>query len=290
MKNVLIQPLVELGLTKLETAIYVFLLENSPATGYSIAKGIGKPDANTYRAIESLHSKGAIVVEDGKTKLCRAISPDELLNGFQRRFDDLKQQAKTELKRLKSSPADNRIYQLQTTNQVISRFRSMFSSCQRVAVLDFFPFMLRELRHDVISAAKRGVKITIQVYQPCDLPGVEMIVAHDGESIVKKWPGTWANGVFDGEEYLLSFLSKDGQEVIQAVWSNNQYLSWIYFSEIVHEIMAHHLENGFKNNLPMKEMRKLFMKYKKMIRLKESGYKEASSFFITESKTKKTKE
>ncbi len=42
------ESLIALGFSGLEAAIYVHLLENSPATGYQISKAIEKPNANTY--------------------------------------------------------------------------------------------------------------------------------------------------------------------------------------------------------------------------------------------------
>ena len=95
MQEIDLQPLVDLGLTKLEAEIYTYLLGNSPSTGYGIAKGIGKPAANTYKALESLHNKGAILIDDSETRLCRSVPPDELFDSIERRFTNTKARAKT---------------------------------------------------------------------------------------------------------------------------------------------------------------------------------------------------
>ena len=50
----------ELGLTTLEAQIYVFLLQHSPATGYKIAKAIGRSFPSTYKALASLDSAGSV--------------------------------------------------------------------------------------------------------------------------------------------------------------------------------------------------------------------------------------
>jgi len=62
--------LVPFGFTNLESEIYVFLLGESPATGYRIAQAIGKPAANTYKAIESLR------LEKGYRAFGRDLNPD----------------------------------------------------------------------------------------------------------------------------------------------------------------------------------------------------------------------
>jgi hypothetical protein len=60
-----------LGFTELEAAVYTFLVESSPATAYRVAQGIGRPVANTYKAVESLQQKGAVLVDETGTRLCR---------------------------------------------------------------------------------------------------------------------------------------------------------------------------------------------------------------------------
>ena len=81
-----IEPLLELGFTEIEARVYGFLVEDSPATGYRISHAIGKQPPNTYKAIASLEAKGAILVEKGETKQCRAVPPEELLENLERRF------------------------------------------------------------------------------------------------------------------------------------------------------------------------------------------------------------
>ena len=120
-----IQPLVDLGLTALESEIYTYLVQNSPATGYRVATAIGRPTANTYRAIQSLQDKGCLIVEDGASRLYRAVPMEEFLGGLERRFLRLKDAAREELAKLKPAPEDERLYYLHTPDQVYERFRRM---------------------------------------------------------------------------------------------------------------------------------------------------------------------
>src|SRR5215207_7262357 len=67
-----------LGFSRLEGAIYSFLSGHSPATGYRVAQAIGKPVANTYKGLSALAARGVVVVEDGPSRLCRAVPSAEL--------------------------------------------------------------------------------------------------------------------------------------------------------------------------------------------------------------------
>ena len=71
--------LVALGFSKLEAAIYIYLLKESPATGYQIAKAIDKAKANTYQALDSMTQHGLLMVEDGKPRRYRAVPHREML-------------------------------------------------------------------------------------------------------------------------------------------------------------------------------------------------------------------
>lgn len=279
MKEIDLNPLTELGFTNLEAEIYAFLVENSPATGYRIAKGIGKPAANSYKAIESLYTKGAILIDDSKTRLCRAVGIEELFDNIKDQVNVLSNKAKTELGKLTPSPNDNKIYQLQSAEQVFARYRSLLSNCKKVAMLDLFPVAVELLRDNILKASKRGVKITIKVYEPVKLPGVNLEYDTEGSKIVERWPGAWANGVFDGQEYVLAFLSKDANQVFQAVWSNNHYLSWIYYGALVAELKASALEQAILSEKPHKHLKKIVEQYDKLLDLESTGYEHASSFF-----------
>ena len=106
------QALEPLGFTEIEAAIYCELLRGPAATGYRLAKVIGKAPANTYQALASLASKGAVMIDDGETETYRSTPPAELLTGLQRAFDASLRKAQTALESLHAPVEDDRIYQL----------------------------------------------------------------------------------------------------------------------------------------------------------------------------------
>jgi sugar-specific transcriptional regulator TrmB len=232
-----VQPLVSLGLTALEAEVYAFLVENSPATGYRVAKRIGKPTANTYRAIQSLEVKGWIVVEDSRRRLCRAVPVEEALNALQQGFFDLQAKATRELAKLRPAPGDEHLYHLTTPGQVFERLRRMLKGCKEIVLLDIFPGPLEQLAGDIVSTAARNIKVAIKAYGPCNLPGTEIVLDTRPERTRGRWPGEWANCVVDGKEHLLALLSPDGTRVLQAIWSANTYTSWIFHSSLMHEML-----------------------------------------------------
>ena len=215
----------ELGLTTLEAQIYAFLLQHSPATGYKIAKGIGRSFPSTYKALASLESKGAILVEDGATRLSRAVPPEELMDQLEHRFRQQRRRAATAVSQLTRSPDDTRIYQLTSIDQVYERSRRMLAEGQERALLELFPEPLEALRGPVEEAARRGLDITVRIYAPASLSGVRLIQSPYGPQNLRTFRSQWFSIFIDGRQFLLAHLLKEDKGVIHATWSANPYLA-----------------------------------------------------------------
>jgi len=267
-----VQSLVAFGFSALEAEVYVFLLQESPATGYRVAQGIGKPVANTYKAIASLQSKGAVLVEEGANRLCRAVPADELLQQLERQFQEHRQRAAQVLSALKASPDDDRVYHLRTWEQVAERSRQMLARCEQVTVLDVFPGPLAQLRAAVEETAARGVRTLVKAYEPAQIARAEVVVHPRGRTILKRWPGQWLNLVTDGRESLLAFLTHDGKGIHQALWSGSAYLSWVYHSAVGCETILTAVEQSLEQGATGAELRKLIRSYHDLLRPSAPGY------------------
>ncbi len=229
--------LVALGLTQLEADIYTFLLQESPSTGYRVAKNLGKPAANVYKAIETLEAKGAVEVDDGRTRLCRPVPAAELLDLLERRFKRNRDQAAASLQRLPGPAQDSRVYQINHRDQLFGKCRHMLQTAQRVVLVDLFLQPLDELRPDLERAAARGVAVAVKSYATDgEVAGAQVILEPEHERIRKRWPAQWIVMVSDGAEMLIALLTKDGTRVIQAVWSGSPFLSWNHHSGLSSEL------------------------------------------------------
>lgn len=265
--------LVDLGFSKLEAEIYTALCRQSPLTGYGVAHAIGKPVANTYKAIEDLRNKGAVIVEDGPSRLCRAVPPAEFLAGLERSFHEKKESVAKALSEIAPPGNDMRIYQLETTEQVLERCRTMLQSCKEVALVDAFPEPVNALRADLERAAARGILVAAMVYAPVDIAGVEVIVRAQGRATQKRWPGQWINMVIDGAEHALAFLSADGKSILQAVWSGSPYISWVYHCAVSSEFILAAVRPLIESGAPAKDLRKTLQRYKRLAAIEAPGYR-----------------
>src|SRR6266542_1955367 len=79
-----IEVLREIGLNQLEAEVYTFLLPSEPVTAYAVGAALGKATANVYKAIERLARLGAVLVEEGASRRCRAVPLKEFLRHTER--------------------------------------------------------------------------------------------------------------------------------------------------------------------------------------------------------------
>lgn len=250
-----IQALMDLGFTGLEAEVYTALLRESPTTGYRVARALGKPVANTYKAIESLELKGAVLVDEAENRMCRAVPPDELLGQLARSFAERREHAAQALARFREAPADDRVYQMRSPEQVMERARQMLERARKVAIVDAFPGPVEALREDLERAAARGIDVAVKAYAPVELAGADVILTPRGPQVLERWPGEWVNLVVDGSEHLLAFLAPGGESVYQAIWSGSAYLSWVYHSAVSSELVLAAVEARLQKDVSIEDLR-----------------------------------
>ena len=92
--------LTTLGFTETEAGLYCQLLRGGPATGYRLARAVGKAPANVYQALAALAQKGAVLTDEGEPKTFRAARPDEVLAALASGFETRRSAAEDALARL----------------------------------------------------------------------------------------------------------------------------------------------------------------------------------------------
>jgi sugar-specific transcriptional regulator TrmB len=236
MKESVIDHLAELGFSGAEAAVYVALLAEPKATGYRIARLAGKPVPNTYKALDALHKKGAIIVDEtGRGRTYTALPVSEFFEGMKRRLDTMRGHLEEELKGLTAGAVEGGIFQLTTPDQVYGRAKTLLREARSVALVDIFPEPLEHLRGDLEAAAKRGVHIWAMVYLPGEIKGCEVIAPKKPAAHLEIWKADWMNVIVDSREALYSLLKKNGAGVHRAVWIKDPYLAMQAFSGAFHE-------------------------------------------------------
>jgi HTH-type transcriptional regulator, sugar sensing transcriptional regulator len=246
--------LIALGFSEIESDAYVFLLRESPATGYRVAQAIGRTAANTYKALETLEERGAVMVEEGDSRLYRAVELPELLKGLEKIFLRHRDGAVRALARLPAMRTDERTYQMRTSDQVIERCFSILGRAQHVVLLDIFPELLALLREPIAECVKRGIRVAILLYEATSMPGATLVENHQASTVRDRWPGQWVNLAADSSEQIHALLTPDGREVVHATWSGSPFLAHLYQSGLLGELLASAIRNEMRRGASRDEV------------------------------------
>jgi sugar-specific transcriptional regulator TrmB len=247
-----VNSLVALGFSQLEAAIYVYLLEESPATGYQIAKAIEKPNANTYQALESMTLRGLLLVEDGKPRRYRAVPHQEMLRQLETAYNSRVEKALADLDAIRPATGDLQVYRITERTQVIERCRAMLAGARRKVLVDAFPGVLATITGELEATAARGAEVIAKIYEPVDLDGVASVIDARGRHIPDKWGIQWLNIVVDGREHLFACLESETLQVIQAIWTESPYVAFLIHTGLLSEMAVDAMLRSVEGT-PMKD-------------------------------------
>jgi sugar-specific transcriptional regulator TrmB len=217
-----VRPLLDnIGFSELETDVYVALRQEPGASGYRVAQIIGKPVGSTYKALETLRAKGAIVSDETtRPTTFSALPIREYIDARRRDLEALQARIETELEDVVTTPAHAGIFELTSVGQVYQRCRELLRSAQTVALLNIDTRPLEELRSELEAAADRGVRVLIKTRAPAQVPGCGIMAPAQARPLPS--PGVSGDEeiavAVDCREYVQAFLTSDGSEVEEAVW------------------------------------------------------------------------
>lgn len=234
--------LAALGFSDLESRIYCALLQSGGATGYGVAKAIGRPGANVYQAIGTLRQKGALLLADASAKTYVVQPPEELLAVLARNFEMRLTEAADALQRVEAAPPDDLLYQMSSVDQVYERARAMIARAEHIILFDLFPEPFSTLKPDLLGAIERGVLVAGLVYQAVESRDASWALrVRNADDVNQLWPGQGAILVADARQHLVSLISRDGSELLNGVWSDSPYLACVQHSGLNTEIRLHML-------------------------------------------------
>jgi sugar-specific transcriptional regulator TrmB len=270
----------DLGLNPLEAEVYAFLLAHEPMTAYAIGRAIGKATANVYKAVESLSRLGAVMVEEGERRVCRAIPVREFLGHARAAFLAKAHAAADVLGGLERDSYDERIYRIENVAEALERCAAMLGRARRVAVVDAFPRSLERMVPAIKKAARRGVEVLVEAYRPIEIQGASVVVAQTGQSSVDLWGAEQLNAVVDGREVLLALMSLDLSEVHQGLWSRSLYLACLIHSGLRSEHTIHRMHEALRNGQRRSDLRRVLAGHRFFVSGRVPGQEELHARFV----------
>ena len=180
--------------------------------------------------MDALARRGAVLIEEGDNRLCRAVPADEFLDHLIE-LSVIRRKLPRQLSKLERQTEDERVYRLESVPQLLERCRQMLEErCKQCAVIDAFPRPLRAILPSIEAAIAHGVTVYVEAYEPVRIKGANVVVAEVGPQVLEQWRTQQLNVVIDGRESLTALMDDDMTEVHQGLWTNSLYLSLLMHS------------------------------------------------------------
>ena len=256
--------LVDMGLSNLEATIYIWLLQHKRSTGYNIAMEIGKPVANTYKALKNLEHKGAVISDSTSNKLIYDSVPvHQFLSSIQKEFHRKRDKIIKEAEKLDVQQQPVGIYELQSGQLVYEKAINMIETATYSIIIDAFPTPLENLTPHIVEN-KSGIKnIFLKHYSDEDIPGVRQIPNTESDIVLDEHLGQWLIIIKDANETLIAFFDHSGEKMIHSVWIQDAFISLVHFSgSIIECVLSEILKVVYENeDATLTDIKKIIRSY-----------------------------
>lgn len=266
MEDNILEVLKNLNFTEYEAKAYLTLLEESPLTGYAVAKNSGVPRSKIYEVLDSLAMRGDILISHGNTQQYVPIPAKELIKNRRVKAEENFKLAEKSLEQYnQSSKNRENIWNITGHDEILDKVKECILSAKHRILIELWKEEFKELETELKKAADKGVVVTIIAYGEI-IADFANIYPHDmSTEITDEYGGRWIVASADNSEVVAGIVSlgKDSR----AAWTMHQGLVMPITEVMIHdlyimEIMEKYrelLEESFGKNLI--ELRKKFSIY-----------------------------
>jgi len=256
MKENILETLKKLNFTEYEAKAYLALLEESPLTGYAVAKNSGVPRSRIYEVLDSLAMRGDILVSPGNTPQYTPVPAKELIKNRRMKAEENFELAEKSLAEFERSANDREnIWNITGRNEILDKVKACILSAKKRILLEIWTEEFEELEPELRQAANRGVNVTIIAYGKIVSDFANVYLHYMGPEITEEYGGRWLVISGDDSEVVAGIVSlgKDSR----AAWTMHVGLVMPITEVMIHdlylmEIMEKHrdlLEESFGENL-----------------------------------------
>lgn len=256
MSETLLKTLTKLHFTEYEAKAYLALLEESPLTGYAVAKKSGVPRSRIYETLDHLAGRGDILVSPGTTPQYTPIPAKELIKNRRREANDHFKLAEKSLAEFKQSSHDrDNIWNITGRNEIIDKVKNCIATAQTRILLEVMEEEYEEVEEELRQATLRGVNVTIIAYGDISSDFAHVHLHYMGSAIKEEYGGNWIVISADDVEVVAGIVSLGTDS--RAAWTRHVGLVMPITEVMIHdlylmEIMKEHrdeLEKTFGKNL-----------------------------------------
>jgi sugar-specific transcriptional regulator TrmB len=252
----------ELGFTEYEAKVYICLLDQHPATAYSISQKSGVPHSRVYDITRRLIKKGFALLAAKNPERFSPLAPDELIRKLRkdhgRYLDDLNDL----LDQIEFTSDFDPVWNISNPKEALEMTRRLIEGASQQVYIGIWDAELAELLPDLRAAHERDTEVVCLVYGSME-PDFGEVYHHRTRAIKGvETMGHTIDCVVDSNCCLSGSLG--ATQSCQVVWTRNQGLVKSIEEYIIHDFYIAEIENRFGTELETefgKNLSKLREKY-----------------------------
>ncbi len=246
MKDIILETLKNLNFTEYEAKAYLALLEESPLTGYAVAKNSGVPRSRIYEILDNLVLRGDILVSHGNTPQYVPVPAKKLIKNRRTKAEENFKLAERSLEQYgNASKNRENIWNITGHFEILDKVKECIGAAEKRILLEVWKEEYQELETELKKASEKGVNITVIAYGEVE-SGFASVCRHDlSDEITEEYGGRWVVASIDDSEVVAGIVSlgKDSR----AAWTMHQGLVMPITEVMIHdlyimEIMEKHRE------------------------------------------------
>ena len=187
-----------------------------------------------------------------------------MLDRLGHRFQKNQKLVADELSHLQTLQEDNRVYRLNSAEQVFERCRGVLENARELVMIDAFPDILSRIAPDIDRALTRNIEVRIKSYQPINIPGARVVIDYRGDAVLTDWKFQWLVMIADGNEYIQAYFEPDGTELIQAIWTGSAFLSWVAHGGLASEMTVDRIQRNLREGGNLDAIREIIENHRLM--------------------------
>ncbi len=249
MADDLSQLLANLGFSEYEAKTYLALLQQSPLTGYAVARVSGVPRSKIYEVLGNLVERGDVLVSHGEPVQYSPKPVRELIESRRLKADQQLTAAEKALEQFSFQKTSTElIWDIRGWDEILFRLREVIGRAERQILLQVWAEDAVHIRDALRQAAERGVEITVVAYGQPDLPFAEIYLHEPGaEEITAEYGGRWIILSIDGREIVTGIVSMGKQS--RAAWSSHIGITMPITEQIKHDLYIAEMLNRHRDVL-----------------------------------------
>ncbi|MEF8874333.1 MAG: helix-turn-helix domain-containing protein [Candidatus Thermoplasmatota archaeon] len=186
------------GLTDYQARTYTALVAHGVADAETIASTAGLPRTSVYKALDTLHERGYVIVSEGRPKVFKPAEPLEVKGRLSRELDDVFGRLNTLYETLSERGEPQLVYTINGEEKVLDKIAEIIDRTEEKIIISSpnFSTILDRSKKELESAENRGVDITV-VTSPRER-------AFSGAKVKRKEGLIATDLISDGERALLA--------------------------------------------------------------------------------------